>query len=87
MKNQFSNLGNINLKEAAIGLLVTIAVALVDLLWSGLNPIIANWQLTSAIDFTLFTTKVNWNTALDVSIVTAIAYVGVILSSGEKKKE
>jgi hypothetical protein len=85
MKNQFSNLGNINLKEAVIGLLITIAVALVDLLWTGVNPIIAHLQETQTFDLSLFTTKVNWETAWDTATMTAIAYVTVILSSGEKK--
>lgn len=87
MKNQFSDLWSINLKETLIGLLITIGVALVDLLWTGINPIIAEWQLNSVVDFALFTTKVNWETAMDTAIMTAIAYFAVIFNSGKKKIE
>ena len=85
MNNQFSDLWSINKKEVAIGLLITVAAALVNLLWTGVNPVIVHLQETQIFDPGLFTTKVNLFTAWNTATVTALAYFGVIFNSGKKK--
>ena len=87
MKNQFSNFKDINFKEAVLGLIIMVGAALLDLLWSGVNPIIVHLQETQSLDISLFTTKVNWGTAWDTASVTAVAYVTAIFYTGEKKTD
>jgi hypothetical protein len=87
MKNQFSDLWSLNYKEVILGLLIVIGSALVDLLWSGINPIIAQLKETQTLDLALFTTKVNWETAWDTASVTAIAYFGIVFNTGNRNKK
>ena len=87
MKNQFSNFKNINFKETILGLIITVGVALLDLVWQGTNPMIEHLQKTLEFDLSLFTTKVNWESAWDTASVTAVAYVTAIFYSGEKKSD
>lgn len=85
MKNQISDLWSINLRETAIGLAAFVAAALLDLLWSGLNPVIVEFRASGALSFDLFTTKVSIASALDTAYVAASAYILLIFSSGKKK--
>ena len=85
MNNQFSDLWSINKKEALIGLVMVVVAALLDLVWSGLNPVIIQLKETQTFDISLFTTAVNIGTAVDTVITAGSAYIMVILGSGAKK--
>lgn len=87
MKNKISDLWSINWREAAFGLFAFVAAALLDLLWSGVNPVIVELRTHGVLDFALFTTKVNIATAFDTAYVAASAYFLLIFASGKKKTE
>jgi hypothetical protein len=87
MENQFSKFKSINFKEAILGLIITVGVALLDLAWQGTNPMIVHLQKTLEFDISLFTSKVNWGSAWDTASVTAVAFVTAIFYSGEKKTD
>lgn len=87
MKNQFSNFKSINFKEAILGLIITVGVALLDLVWQGANPMIIHLQKTLEFDISLFTSQVNWESAWDTASATAVVFVTAIFYSGEKKTD
>lgn len=87
MNNQFSKFKSINWREALLGLVIAVGAALLDLAWQGANPVIIHWQQTHLFDFSLFTAKVNLETAWDTATVAATIYYPTIFFTGEKKTE
>lgn len=85
MKNKFSDLWSINKKEFMIGLALAVLAAIVDLLWTGMNPVIVEFTTNKIIDFTLFTGKVNLTTAWQTASMAATSYFLLIYNTGEKK--
>jgi len=86
MENKFSKFKDINFKEVTLGFIITLATALLDLLWQGANPMIQHLQETLEFDFSLFTTKVNFGTAWDVAIIVASTYFPAVFFSGKKQE-
>ena len=86
MNNQFSKFKYINWREAFLGLVIAVGTALLDLAWQGANPVIIHLQETQIFDFSLFTAKVNLESALDTATIAASIYYPTIFFTGKKEE-
>jgi len=85
MNTEISVKGKLNFRETIKGFSLSLLGALVGLIWSGINPVILDWQNTGTFDITPFFTFVNWDTVIYTAATVGSLYFGYTIPSGKKK--
>lgn len=86
MSTQVSTKGTLNKRETIKGFSLALLGAILTLVYTGLQPVIANFNQTQVFDFAPFFDFVNWSTAGNSAVGVFLLYFGYTIPSGPKKE-